>query len=897
MYDKLVQLVILIVLFVFFYIFPIWAGIRARRRNNGCLAWVAFVGTFFLLGPLVGLLAFFMASPSPPSIERLRANKNIKGLIKALGYRDSQSWRETYVVRKDAAQALGQLGDVRAVEPLITALTDGDRTVREAAAQALGQLGDVRAVEPLITALTDSATTVRETAAQALGQLGDVRAVEPLMAALTDGDTTVREVAAASLGKLDWQPAGETGGRYWVVLKQWDKCVAMGSAAVEPLLVALKDSDSNVRQASAKALGQLGDAGAVGPLITVLRGKDKELSQTAVKVLVEIGIPSVSPLVTALRDPDKSVQQVAAEGLGKIGDTQAVEPLIAALEDSDSNVCQAAAGALGQLGDARAVEPLIAALDNPYWEVRKTAAEALGQLGDARAVKPLLVAAFREFNMREVATAALGQLGDAQGAKPLLVAALRDRDMREVAAAALEKLGWQPDVSEAGAQYWILLRKWEKCVALGGVAVEPLIAALDDEVTDVRQAAARALGRLGDARAAEPLIAALTDRDSSVRGSAAQALGRLGDVKAVEPLIAALTDDDRTVPQAAAGALDKLGWQPDRTESGAAYWITRHQWDQCIQIGASAVTPLVATLQDKDESVRQAAAEVLGRIGEPAVEPLIAALNNPDSNVRHAAANALGQLGDARAVEPLMAALKDAIHLVRRSAARALHELDRSGALNESDRLRILALESSTHINRTVPGPESAVSLASIRSPVFQWSGNVFVGSNQAWIDKLREENDSAIAWFNARNFAPIPTIAGENGAAEYCFDMASQAQNDGNVQEAWAGYHQALRRFCRLNDDKMIGLTSFNLGKVYGIRKDWSMAQLMFLESAYLTDRIGDKKGCAWSLFYLSDTCLQLGNKPLAMQFLSLALPVFREVLPQEVPGVEKALSRLSED
>jgi HEAT repeat protein len=41
--------------------------------------------------------------------------------------------------------------------------------------------------------------------------------------------------------------------------------------------------------------------------------------------------------------------------------------------------------------------------------------------------------------------------------------------------------------------------------------VEPLIAALKDENSDVRQAAAKALGKIGDPRAVEPLIAALSD--------------------------------------------------------------------------------------------------------------------------------------------------------------------------------------------------------------------------------------------------------------------------------------------------------------------------------------------------------------------------------------------------
>jgi HEAT repeat protein len=123
-------------------------------------------------------------------------------------------------------------------------------------------------------------------------------------------------------------------------------------------------------------------------------------------------------------------------------------------------------------------------------------------------------------------------------------------------------------------------------VTIGAPAVEPLIAALTHRRLRVRQQAARALGRIGDARAVEPLIAALGDRVARVRRAAAEALERVGDARAAEPLIARLTDErDGDVRRAAARALAALagrepvvrlraalpplrrlsrGWLPDR---------------------------------------------------------------------------------------------------------------------------------------------------------------------------------------------------------------------------------------------------------------------------------------------------------------------------------------------
>ncbi|WP_440949662.1 HEAT repeat domain-containing protein [Methanosphaerula subterraneus] len=51
--------------------------------------------------------------------------------------------------RWKGAEALGRLGDPRAVDDLIGALQDEDRLVRKKAVWALGSIGDSRAIPPL----------------------------------------------------------------------------------------------------------------------------------------------------------------------------------------------------------------------------------------------------------------------------------------------------------------------------------------------------------------------------------------------------------------------------------------------------------------------------------------------------------------------------------------------------------------------------------------------------------------------------------------------------------------------------------------------------------------------------------------------------------------------------
>jgi PKD repeat protein len=166
--------------------------------------------------------------------------------------------------RADAAEVLGEIGDARAVEPLIDALRDVDYTVQWDAAEALGKIGDKRAVEPLITTLKAEDGYLQDLAAEALGEIGDAEAVEPLIGALKDEEGDVRSSAAGALGKIG------------------DK------RAVEPLIITLKDEDEFVRGCAADALGEIGDKRAIEPLTAALKDEDEFVRSRAETALEKI---------------------------------------------------------------------------------------------------------------------------------------------------------------------------------------------------------------------------------------------------------------------------------------------------------------------------------------------------------------------------------------------------------------------------------------------------------------------------------------------------------------------------------------------------------------------------------------------------------------------------------
>jgi len=172
-------------------------------------------------------------------------------------------------------------------------------------------------------------TEARKQAAEELGTIGDAKAVDPLIEALEDRDCSVRRAAAGSLDSLGWKPQDDQRkALYAVAMADWTGAANLGEAAVEPLMIVLRDSrELLMQEKAAEALIDVGEA-AVESLIETL--KDEKVHDVAAAVLVNIGTPAVKHLIEALKD--KGVRKEIAEILVEIG-TGTIKPLIDALSN------------------------------------------------------------------------------------------------------------------------------------------------------------------------------------------------------------------------------------------------------------------------------------------------------------------------------------------------------------------------------------------------------------------------------------------------------------------------------------------------------------------------------------------------------------------------------------
>ena len=70
---------------------------------------------------------------------------------------------------------------------------------------------------------------------------GEGLSVEPLVAALLGASRWVRDGAMQALAKIGWRPGNDrAGAAYWAARQEWERCVQIGTPAVEPLIRALR---------------------------------------------------------------------------------------------------------------------------------------------------------------------------------------------------------------------------------------------------------------------------------------------------------------------------------------------------------------------------------------------------------------------------------------------------------------------------------------------------------------------------------------------------------------------------------------------------------------------------------------------------------------------------------
>jgi HEAT repeat protein len=294
-------------------------------------------------------------------------------------------------LRMAAANALGEIGDADALEPLVERFGDPDPRVRARAARACGAIGDPRATEPLTDLLSDPSAGVRREAADALGRIGSRAALQALLELYDDDSEPVRRIAVGAFGEFDNDRPVEG-----LIAALADDAPAVRRTAVYSLIQLLAnvptDRSHEIRERVADRLAAADDETVVDPLVEILAESSQPAQRRNTAWLLgrvlddDTDRAAADALVAALRDGEPTTAQFAATSLADIGGTYVEGALLELLEDdrADSEARGQAAFALGRVGGDRARERLERLLDETDDDdLRQRAFASLSKLGGA----------------------------------------------------------------------------------------------------------------------------------------------------------------------------------------------------------------------------------------------------------------------------------------------------------------------------------------------------------------------------------------------------------------------------------------------------------------------------------------------------------------------------------
>jgi cyclophilin family peptidyl-prolyl cis-trans isomerase/HEAT repeat protein len=261
-----------------------------------------------------------------------------------------------------AMRGLGALKASTAVPALLPFVAGwrSDPSAAIAALRALAEIGDPRAVEPLVALLQarDVPPNLRLETIAGLGTLRAAAAVTPLLDLVGDPWPPMRAAALRALRDIDLQ-------QFLLVL-----------SGLEP------DRSWAVRAAMASLLGTLPADIAVPQLTELLKDPDRRVVPAVLDALVKVRAPRVERvLLDELGSDDVLVRAAAANGLGELKPPSTETALVTAYErgasDSLSAARIAALAALTKCGAAAATPTLKEALQDRDWAVRLRAAALL----------------------------------------------------------------------------------------------------------------------------------------------------------------------------------------------------------------------------------------------------------------------------------------------------------------------------------------------------------------------------------------------------------------------------------------------------------------------------------------------------------------------------------------
>jgi HEAT repeat protein len=229
---------------------------------------------------------------------------------------------EEFDVGREAGISLKKIGEETLTRIMNVALFDNNARKRSFAVLALENFKGPLVEETIFKCLGDPDEWVCYRAVVASAKHGFTDAVEPLTKILIGETFQIPAIGQSSIRKMIKQEAAKTLG------------IIGSKKASKALIKTLFDKDVYLSEKAAEALGLIGDIPSIEPLIEALKTADiHSLRHYIVQALSRFGETARQPIKIALKNPDSNIRFGAAMVLGNVGDLTDINELERLIEN------------------------------------------------------------------------------------------------------------------------------------------------------------------------------------------------------------------------------------------------------------------------------------------------------------------------------------------------------------------------------------------------------------------------------------------------------------------------------------------------------------------------------------------------------------------------------------
>lgn len=498
-------------------------------------------------------------------------------------------------VRGAVALYMGRAQPYGATRYIVEAMRDAEQWVRFSAVEAMGLLGDVRQLEPLLEIAREESGAVMDAAIDALSRMATPSNSYEILMTLNDCIKEDAVMPVSSIVEILEKAA----------LASWDvnKFVTLRDMLFKIFDNAAEDPDIDRRKTALRGFVLLRDCRGISRVLRFMYALDELDEDTEEYIISALG-----DLCAEFDLPDEVLERIKKGGkntitliklTGRMRSAEALPALELAMERGERNEMRAILAAIEEIGSADSEKLLYKAIYSSDGHVRKIAARTLARVAGDKAADNLFAMIIREryrdviegvtdalagmgsevvragfiellsserVNLREMGCRGLGKMGEEASTEPL-IKALEDEDpvVRKAAYVSLAMLG-APSAMEPVIKGLTLCDE-DTCIAimdsLNAVATDELVETLRRKLADkslwVRYHAVTLLGEMIDRGSEEALIDMLCNDEPPVKAAAAGALARMDSERALPILKSMHEDADPSVSFAIEKAIEVMG--------------------------------------------------------------------------------------------------------------------------------------------------------------------------------------------------------------------------------------------------------------------------------------------------------------------------------------------------